>query len=213
MDESDHSLADLQRRAKERIQDLACQYLQQDAAWIEGRDPQLAAQASDREDTVQHVLCEMSAMVQVAPQQVVELTVSGFKRKVRNRAKTVRRRGRVRPKNESIDGAEDDYGPLALPSRREQGPMEQLCQKELVPWVWGNAGRLPERQGTVLRMVYLEDQRVADVALALNVPKGTVTSDLVRGRKQMQNFLGSPGAWLQRPQAGVDARSAQRRHR
>ncbi len=51
-------------------------------------------------------------------------------------------------------------------------------------------GRLRPRQRAVLALHYLMDLSVVDVAAALNLPIGTVTSDLSRGRALLRASLG-----------------------
>ncbi|MGC2041628.1 RNA polymerase sigma factor, partial [Paraburkholderia caledonica] len=59
--------------------------------------------------------------------------------------------------------------------------------------------RLPVEQREVVLLVGLEEMSYADVALALNVPIGTVMSRLSRGRERLRALMAGsqPGAKLQ----------------
>ena len=56
--------------------------------------------------------------------------------------------------------------------------------------VWNAVRRLPERQRTCIVLRYLEDLSEPDIAAILNVPVGTVKSQLSRGRKKLAASLG-----------------------
>lgn len=49
---------------------------------------------------------------------------------------------------------------------------------------------LPPRQRTVVAMHYLLDMSVSEIATHLDVPTGSVTSDLTRGRRRLHERLG-----------------------
>lgn len=53
---------------------------------------------------------------------------------------------------------------------------------------------LPPRQRTVVAMHYLLDMPVSEIASHLEVPTGSVTSDLTRGRRSLQARLGGEQA-------------------
>jgi RNA polymerase sigma-70 factor (ECF subfamily) len=59
--------------------------------------------------------------------------------------------------------------------------------------------RLPMEQREVVLLVGLEEMSYADVALALNIPLGTVMSRLSRGRERLRALMAGtrPGAKLQ----------------
>jgi len=59
--------------------------------------------------------------------------------------------------------------------------------------------RLPAEQREVVLLVGLEEMSYADVALALDIPIGTVMSRLARGRERLRSLLAGtqPGAKLQ----------------
>ncbi|HEX7908728.1 MAG TPA: sigma-70 family RNA polymerase sigma factor [Paraburkholderia sp.] len=59
--------------------------------------------------------------------------------------------------------------------------------------------RLPAEQREVVLLVGLEEMSYADVALALDVPIGTVMSRLARGRERLRSLMAGtqPGAKLQ----------------
>lgn len=56
--------------------------------------------------------------------------------------------------------------------------------------VWNAVRRLPERQRTCIVLRYLEDLSEPDIAEVLDVPVGTVKSQLSRGRKKLAEWLG-----------------------
>ena len=49
--------------------------------------------------------------------------------------------------------------------------------------------RLPEKYRQVLTLFYMEDRSYQDVAHALNLPMGTVKTNLHRARKQIADAL------------------------
>jgi RNA polymerase sigma-70 factor (ECF subfamily) len=49
---------------------------------------------------------------------------------------------------------------------------------------------LKPQQRAIIAMHYLMDWSVSDIADALNLPTGTVTSDLTRGRQALRRQLG-----------------------
>ncbi|OAJ63788.1 RNA polymerase subunit sigma-24 [Paraburkholderia ginsengiterrae] len=59
--------------------------------------------------------------------------------------------------------------------------------------------RLPAEQREVVLLVGLEEMSYADVALALDIPIGTVMSRLARGRERLRSLMAGtqPGAKLQ----------------
>jgi RNA polymerase sigma-70 factor (sigma-E family) len=56
--------------------------------------------------------------------------------------------------------------------------------------VWNAVRKLPEKQRTCIVLRYLEDLSEPDIAAVLNVPVGTVKSQLSRGRKKLAESLG-----------------------
>jgi RNA polymerase sigma-70 factor (sigma-E family) len=57
--------------------------------------------------------------------------------------------------------------------------------------VWNAVRRLPDRQRTCIVLRYLEDLSEPDIAAVLDVPVGTVKSQLSRGRKKLSEWLGT----------------------
>ena len=57
--------------------------------------------------------------------------------------------------------------------------------------VWNAVRGLPERQRTCIVLRYLEDLSEPDIATVLNIPVGTVKSQLSRGRKKLADALGA----------------------
>ncbi len=54
---------------------------------------------------------------------------------------------------------------------------------------WTEVASLPERQRSVVLLHYVEDLSVADIASVLDVPDGTVKSDLSRARAHLRNTI------------------------
>ena len=54
---------------------------------------------------------------------------------------------------------------------------------------WGEVRRLPERPRLVVTLFYAGDHSVAEVARILDVPEGTVKSDLSRARAALVREL------------------------
>ena len=61
---------------------------------------------------------------------------------------------------------------------------------------------LPQDQRSVILMISVEDLSYAEVAEALGVPIGTVTSRLARGRERLQRALDGELGRIERPQGG-----------
>ena len=78
--------------------------------------------------------------------------------------------------------------PVRAGSRR--GDAERLEDRGINIDVWNAVRRLPERQRTCIVLRYLEDLSEPDIAAVLNVPVGTVKSQLSRGRKKLAETLG-----------------------
>lgn len=57
---------------------------------------------------------------------------------------------------------------------------------------WGEVRRLPERPRLVVALYYAGDRTVAEVARILDVPEGTVKSDLSRAREALVRELDRP---------------------
>jgi RNA polymerase sigma factor (sigma-70 family) len=56
--------------------------------------------------------------------------------------------------------------------------------------IWRAVQRLPERQRTVVVLRYLEDMSEPEVAEVLDLPVGTVKSQLSRARRKLGEYLG-----------------------
>lgn len=54
---------------------------------------------------------------------------------------------------------------------------------------WGEVAALPRRQRDVTVLFYVHDLSVADIALIVDVPEGTVKSDLSRSRETLRDKL------------------------
>ena len=73
---------------------------------------------------------------------------------------------------------------------REIGEAELVAQapQESIP-LWAVVAQLPPKYGCVLQMFYGEDMRVEDIARALRLPKGTVSSRISRGRRLLRQLI------------------------
>lgn len=57
--------------------------------------------------------------------------------------------------------------------------------------------RLPEEQRTAVALVLIEGLSYKEAAAVMEIPIGTVTSRLARGREALQKMLGGAGATVQ----------------
>lgn len=76
-------------------------------------------------------------------------------------------------------------------ARRAVGP-HTLFVDPPHPEVWAAVRTLPERQRSAIVLRYVADLAEDDIATVLNVPRGTVASDLSRGRKALAALLADP---------------------
>lgn len=73
-------------------------------------------------------------------------------------------------------------------------------QRHVEPWTegpdvefvafWQAVRRLPQRPRLVVTLYYAGDRSIAEVAAAVNVPEGTVKSDLARARQVLMTEMG-----------------------
>ena len=73
---------------------------------------------------------------------------------------------------------------------REIGEAELVAQapQESLP-LWALVAQLPPKYGSVLQMFYGEDMRVEEIARALRLPGGTVSSRISRGRRLLRQLI------------------------
>lgn len=73
---------------------------------------------------------------------------------------------------------------------REIGEAELIAEQpqDSLP-LWALVAQLPPKYGCVLQMFYGEDMRVEEIARALRLPKGTVSSRISRGRKLLRALI------------------------
>ena len=73
---------------------------------------------------------------------------------------------------------------------REIGEAELVAQAPLesLP-LWALVAQLPPKYGSVLQMFYGEDMRVEEIARALRLPTGTVSSRISRGRRLLRQLI------------------------
>lgn len=74
----------------------------------------------------------------------------------------------------------------ALPS-----PVEEAASVRWDHEFWTLVAALPTRQRDVVVLHYVDDRPVAEIAEVLEIPEGTVKSDLSRARDQLRNALTS----------------------
>lgn len=93
-----------------------------------------------------------------------------------------------RAAEESID-AHDALGALRIPER-ESGEFAAD-----VAIVVGAIGRLPAAQRATLALFYIEDLSVAEIAIATDVPPGTVKTRLMHARQKVRAMLEADDTW------------------
>lgn len=101
----------------------------------------------------------------------------------------VRDRGRRRrPESTLTDNTFEDGPELDV---ADDAPLldDQLGLQQLQHQIREAVTRLPEPQRVVVIMHHLEDVPVADIAVALDIPLGTVLSRLARGRMALKRRL------------------------
>jgi len=76
--------------------------------------------------------------------------------------------------------------------RQNYRPSGHIIEEPTIEFVafWAAVRRLPSRPGSVVALFYAADHTVAEVASILNVPEGTVRSDLSRARIALARELG-----------------------
>lgn len=83
----------------------------------------------------------------------------------------------------------------ALRRRRRELPQElddadlAIAGPELHTPIWAHVAKLPPKYGGALQMYYGEDMSVEEIARALRLPQGTVSSRLTRGRRMLRERL------------------------
>ncbi len=89
----------------------------------------------------------------------------------------------------------------ALPSAREDGPLEEASRRDMAAAVREAVDALPEKYRAVLILCDLQELSYADAAATLEINIGTVRSRLFRARAQFQQRMarhmrpgGDPGA-------------------
>lgn len=55
--------------------------------------------------------------------------------------------------------------------------------------IWAHVARLPPRYAAVLQLYYGEDMSVEEIARTLRLPKGTVSSQITRGRRMLKERI------------------------
>lgn len=83
----------------------------------------------------------------------------------------------------SDDLKEENAAPLG------HSPEEQAIRQEEIQLVRQAVGRLPNRLKIPVLLFYMEDLPVAEIAILLNIPEGTVKSRLYQARKKLKKEL------------------------
>lgn len=96
---------------------------------------------------------------------------------------------RRRPEVTQTDSSNED-GPERETADGGPGPEEQLALRQHQMMVREAVARLPEPQRVVVVMHHFEDIPVAEIAVQLSIPLGTVLSRLSRGREALRRRLG-----------------------
>jgi RNA polymerase sigma-70 factor, ECF subfamily len=81
-------------------------------------------------------------------------------------------------------------GPVTAPLEEAQAPEASLDPAEAAMARAEIAAALAGHEGEVLRLMYVEDRPVAEVAAILGVPPGTVKSRAHRARRRLRAALG-----------------------
>ena len=71
----------------------------------------------------------------------------------------------------------------------EQSVETQFLQKEEAQAVRAAVSRLPQRYRVIVLLYYMEDLSVAQIAVAVRIPAGTVKSRLYHARKILEKEL------------------------
>lgn len=101
----------------------------------------------------------------------------------------VRDRGRRRRPEATITDSTFEGGPELDVADDTPHLHEQLGLQQLQSHIREAVTRLPEPQRLVVMMHHLEDIPVAEIAVALDIPLGTVLSRLARGRVALKRRL------------------------
>jgi RNA polymerase sigma-70 factor, ECF subfamily len=136
------------------------------------------ADAGDAEDAVQDAF--IAALERLDECRDAAAFGAWLRQIVRNRARTVRRREKVR-QTEQLDTA-------AVRTSRED-PARDLERLELRTRLESALGTLSETQRTVVLMHDLEGWRHREIAVELGIPEGTVRSHLFLARRTLRERL------------------------
>ncbi|HEX2168617.1 MAG TPA: sigma-70 family RNA polymerase sigma factor [Longimicrobiales bacterium] len=140
------------------------------------------ADARDAEDAVQDSF--ITALERLDECRDPAAFAGWLRRIVRNRARSVRRREKIR-ETDSLESA----GSAATP----RDPGGDLSRSELRRSLQAALGTLTEVQRRVVLMHDLEGYRHREIALELDIPEGTVRSHLFFARRALREQLGDAG--------------------
>ncbi|MEN6304272.1 MAG: sigma-70 family RNA polymerase sigma factor [Armatimonadia bacterium] len=102
----------------------------------------------------------------------------------------VRDHGRRRKPEVTVTDSSSEDGRERETADEGPGPEEQLALRQHQIVIREAVARLPEPQRVVVVMHHFEDIPVAEIAVQLKVPLGTVLSRLSRGREALRRRLG-----------------------
>lgn len=75
-----------------------------------------------------------------------------------------------------------------IPSELDDADLAIAGPEAYTP-VWVHVAKLPPRYAGVLQLYYGEDMSVEEIARALRLPKGTVSSQITRGRRMLKEQI------------------------
>lgn len=88
-----------------------------------------------------------------------------------------------------VHGDKDSQGEIILESPKEHGAMEQMAQEELRIRILAAINSLPEEYRVTLILRHVNSLSCEDIAEALNISLGTVTSRLSRAHRLLRDKL------------------------
>jgi RNA polymerase sigma-70 factor (ECF subfamily) len=136
----------------------------------------------DAEDAVQDSL--ITALERLDDCRDPAAFAGWLRRIVRNRARSVGRRERIRD-TESLESA--------WSTASAQSPVRDLERSDMRRRLGAALAKLPEVQRRVVLMHDLEGYRHREIAVELDIPEGTVRSHLFFARRAMRETLGGAG--------------------
>jgi RNA polymerase sigma-70 factor (ECF subfamily) len=106
---------------------------------------------------------------------------------VRNRARDLQRRARVRRAQSLDEEPEEGYGLQVIDERAD--PEADSRRSQLRRKLWQALGQMPHAQREILVLRDYQDLSYAEIAAVLSIPLGTVMSRLHRARRTLRGLL------------------------